>query len=395
MAVVTVAGAATNVNSGLKAMTEGDDTPRRIVSFVKEEHTPEWYAQQMTLWRRVTEREPKNGEAWLNLYHATRYHIMFTDEQEDYTPLTAVWKTVHETIPDSYADYVLTYFHDKFVGIRDMDESAHERVLQNMVKAIRMQPDKVELYPDYVACLMMTGDEELMNDILHRWYESGTYSANLLNYAYNEMVGLEPRAVIFTNGDVDTYSKLILQGGKGLFTDVQVVCSPMLHFTRYRETICRQLGISLTPPSDAATAEDYDRWLEKAQLAIIEQTGRPAYFCATAERMPSFADKLYSEGLVSRYSPRRYDNLAVKQRNYEKRYLLDYLFETFVPETYEASAYRLNLNYIPCLKSLLDWYKQNDKARYKELYGMMMTIIRRTENIPDEKKQLYYDEINR
>ncbi len=395
MAVVTVAGAATNVNSGLKAMTEGDDTPRRIVSFVKEEHTPEWYAQQMTLWRRVTEREPKNGEAWLNLYHATRYHIMFTDEQEDYTPLTAVWKTVHETIPDSYADYVLTYFHDKFVGIREMDESAHERVLQNMVKAIRMQPDKVEAYPEYVACLMMTGDEELMNDILHRWYESGTYSANLLNYAYNEMVGLEPRAVIFTNGDVDTYSKLILQGGKGLFTDVQVVCSPMLHFTRYRETICRQLGISLTPPSDAATAEDYDRWLERAQLAIIEQTGRPAYFCATAERMPSFADKLYSEGLVSRYSPRRYDNLAVKQRNYEKRYLLDYLFETFVPETYEASAYRLNLNYIPCLKSLLDWYKQNDKARYKELYGMMMTVIRRTENIPDEKKQLYYDEINR
>ncbi len=397
MAVVTVAGAATNVNSGLKAMTEGDDTPRRIVSFVKEEHTPEWYAQQMALWRRVTEREPKNGEAWLNLYHATRYHIMFTDEQEDYTPLTAVWKTVHETIPDSYADYVLTYFHDKFVGIRDMDESAHERVLQNMVKAIRMQPNKVEAYPEYVACLMMTGDEELMNDILHRWYESGTYSANLLNYAYNEMVGLEPRAVIFTNGDVDTYSKLILQGGKGLFADVQVVCSPMLHSTRYRETICRKLGISLAPPSDAATAtaEDYDQWLEKAQLAIIGQTGRPAYFCATAERVPSFSDKLYSEGLVSRYSTRRYDNLAVKQRNYEKRYLLDYLYETFVPETYEASAYRLNLNYIPCLKSLLDWYKQNDKARYKELYGMMMTIIRRTENIPDEKKQLYYDEINR
>jgi len=388
---------ATNVGSGPVARTEGDDTPQRVVSFVKEEHTPEWYAQQMALWRKVTEREPKNGEAWLNLYHATRYHIMFTDEQEDYTPLTAVWKTAHEAIPDSYADYVLTYFHARFVGTREMDadESAHERILRNMVKAIRMQPDKVEAYPDYVACLMMTCDEELMNDILHRWYESGTYSANLLNYAYNEMVGLEPHAIIFTNGDVDTFSKLILQGGKGLFTDTQVVCAPMLHSTRYRETICRQLGISLAGPSDTATAEDYDQWLEGAQLAIIGQTGRPAYFCATAERMPSFADKLYSEGLVSRYSPRRYDNLAVKQRNYEKRYLLDYLYETFVPETYEASAYRLNLNYIPCLKSLLDWYKQEDKTRYKELYGMMMTIIRRTENMPEEKKQSYYDEINR
>ena len=68
----------------------------------------------------------------------------------------------------------------------------------------------------------------------------------------------------------------------------------------------------------------------------------------------------------------------------------------FVPETYEASAYRLNLNYIPCLKSLLDWYKEEgDKERYRELYGMMMTILRRTENVTWEKRQSYYDEINR
>ena len=66
-----------------------------------------------------------------------------------------------------------------------------------------------------------------------------------------------------------------------------------------------------------------------------------------------------------------------------------------VPETYEAAAYSLNLNYIPCFKSLLDWYKEHDKARHKELYSLMMTILRRTENITDEKRQSYYDEINR
>jgi len=378
---------------------DSDTTPQHIVSFVKEKHDPAWYTRQAALWRAVTEREPTNEEAWFNLYHATRYQITFSDEQEDYTPLTAIWRAMHKALPDTYIDYLLTYFHAKFVGLPEpeftKDEATINRCLQNMVKAIRMRPDAVDVYPEYVACLLMTGDDTLMGDILQRWYNSGTYSANLLNYAYNEMVGLEPRAVIFTHGDVDTYSKLILQYGKGLFTDAKVVCTPLLYSSPYRQTICRQLDIPAIDEPSTTSQQAYDAWLEQAELHIIRHTQRPAYFSATSDALPSFSDKLYSEGLVNRYSTRRYDNLAVKQRNYENRYLLDYLYETFVPETYEASAYRLNLNYIPCFKSLLSWYKENDKIRYRELYSMMMTILRRTENVDTDKRQSYYDEINR
>ncbi len=393
LAVMVAAIAASSDNG-----RNDDDTPQRIVSFVKEEHEPEWYAKQAKLWRAVTEREPKNEEAWMALYHATRYHIMFTDE--DYTPLTDIWKAMRKAVPDTYADYMLTNCHVQFVGFHDGEPEAQsdgmERIMQNMVKAIRMRPDEVNAYPDYVACLMKTGDRELLDDILKRWYDSGTYSASLLNYAYNEMIGLPDDAIIFTNGDADTYSKLILQGGKGLFAGVKVVCAPMLWSEHYRETVCRELGITACEPPSGATEEEYDAWQERAELYIISQTGRPAYFGAGAKRQPSFADKLYSEGLVSRYSERRYDNLAAKRRNYESRYLTDYLYETFVPETYEASAYKLNLNYIPCLKSLLDWYKEEgDKERYRELHSMMTTILRRSENVPWEKRQSYYDEINR
>ena len=387
LAVVLSATAQSNNKS------KDDNVPQKIVTFVKVEHAPEWYGRQATLWRAVTEREPKNEEAWINLYHATRYSIMFTDKSEDYSPLTDIWQSMRKAVPDTYADYLLTYFHAKFVGLPDAEDDGRKS-LQNMVKAIRMRPDEVNAYPDYVACLLMTGDEALLDDILHRWYESGTYSASLLNYAYNEMVGLPDDALFFTNGDVDTYSKLLLQGGKGLFRGVKVVCIPMLYSPSYRETVCRQLGVPILEAPKATTEEEYNAWVERAELYLIEKTGRPAYFYI-GERVPSFEDKLYSEGLVYRYSNRRYDNLAVKQQNYEKRYLLDYLYESFVPETYEASAYRLNLNYIPCLKSLLEWYKQNDKARYKELYTMMMTILFKTEKISDEKRQSYYDEINR
>ena len=298
LAVVMAAIAASSDNG-----RNDDDTPQRIVTFVKEEHEPEWYARQAKLWRAVTEREPKNEEAWMALYHATRYHIMFTDE--DYTPLTDIWKAMRKAVPDTYADYKLTYCHAQFVGLHDGEPEAQpdgmERIMQNMVKAIRMRPDEVNAYPDYVACLMKTGDRELLDDILKRWYDSGTYSASLLNYAYNEMIGLPDDAIIFTNGDADTYSKLILQGGKGLFAGVKVVCAPMLWSEHYRETVCRELGITACETPSGATEEEYDAWQERAELYIISQTGRPAYFGAGAKRQPSFADKLYSEGLVSRY----------------------------------------------------------------------------------------------
>ena len=39
--------------------------------------------------------------------------------------------------------------------------------------------------------------------------------------------------------------------------------------------------------------------------------------------MPKFTDKLYSEGLVMRYSEKPYDNLAIKRKNYEELYLTD------------------------------------------------------------------------
>ncbi|MGX8689171.1 MAG: hypothetical protein ACSW76_00805, partial [Bacteroidaceae bacterium] len=135
---------------------------------------------------------------------------------------------------------------------------------------------------------------------------------------------------------------------------------------------------------------------DNAVMHIIRESKRPCYFSTVIPNLPTFQDKLYSEGLVYKYSDKRYDNLKVKQDNLEKKYLLDYLYEQFTPETYEATAYKLNLNYIPCFKSLLDYYKQSgQKQRYAELYGMMKRIVFKTEGISDETRKYYYDEIDR
>jgi hypothetical protein len=248
---------------------------------------------------------------------------------------------------------------------------------------------------------MQTGDEETMRDILTRWYNSGTYSPTLLNYAYNELIGLAPNAIIFAHGDTQTFSKLILQYGKGIRPDVTVVNTTFWFFSpTYREHMEKKLG--LPSFAERVTNGTYvlngvpEDVINVAYHHLINNTDRPIYFTPMADmEMPKFTNKLYSEGLVMRYSEKPYDNLAVKRKNYEELYLTDYLRESFIPESYPAATDRYNFNYVPCFKSLLDHYKQTgNTTRYNELRNLMLRIVEQI-NVPDEEKQKYYEEIER
>ena len=46
--------------------------------------------------------------------------------------------------------------------------------------------------------------------------------------------------------------------------------------------------------------------------------------------------------------------------------------------------------------NLLDYYKENgEKRQMRRLYGLMKRVVARTENITDEERKRYNDEIDR
>ncbi len=370
--------------------TETASKPEQIVSFVKTKHDAGWYANQARLWEAQVTLMPSDDDAWINWFHATRYKLMFESEDESFddAPLAAIAAKVRKERPESYARYCLDYYCNMWLKESENQED-------NMEEAIRMRPDNAYMYKDYVVYLLNKGNTELMGDILKKWYETGEFSYTLLSYAYNQLAGMEQNGILFVNGDIPTFSSLLIQYGKGLHADKTVICISLLYSPDYLKNICNQLGIpQISEPTDW-TEDGMQKWEEEFFLAVANKTGRPIYFSTLLSNLP-FKDKLYSEGLVYKYSPKRYDNLSVKRKNFEDIYLTDYLFETFTPETYEASAYRLNLNYIPCFKSLLDFYKENnDRRQMRKLYSMMKRIVARTENISDEERKRYYDEIDR
>ena len=380
----------TLMNSGAQAQTK-IVTPQRVETAVKVHQSAEWYKTQERLWRTEIEKNRKNEEAWGNYYRAVKYRSWSETMPDIDERLDTIVEEMEEAIPDTYTNDI-TRVHN--------NNQAKDNL--GMAKAIKMRPDAVDDYPTFISYLMQTGDEETMRDILTRWYNSGSYSPTLLNYAYNELIGLAPNAIIFAHGDTQTFSKLILQYGKGIRPDVTIINTTFWLFTAdYRSLIEEKLNLpSFAQMIDNGTYKLDNKDLQEVKDLVyqhlVENTELPIYFSPMMEtEMPNCSDRLYSEGLVMRYSKEPYDNLTIKRRNYEELYLTDYLRESFLPESYPAAIDRYNFNYIPCFKSLLNHYKHSGNTeRYQELRNLMMRIVEHI-NVPAEEKKRYYEEINR
>ena len=96
--------------------------------------------------------------------------------------------------------------------------------------------------------------------------------------------------------------------------------------------------------------------------------------------------------MVFRYSAKRYDNMAVAQRNVEEKYHLEYLLEPqYVNEEQWQGSERIQLNYMVMLAPVVKNYKQaGDTLHANRLTRYLSAAVTRT-SLPQEEKQKYFN----
>ena len=340
-----------------------------------------WYVEQKEAWKAETEKNPTNETAWLNYYHAAHYMGWWGNNPD--SVIRQAMNEMKQAIPDSY-----TYNYCAYRAIVSGHGDGETDGDKYAEAALAKLPEDMQFfdYDQWVCYLAMKGHEQRMAQMAKRYFDSGIYSENMLRYSYNELAGMDEGGIYIANGDAAIIPKWLIQEGMNLHKDKTVVCVSFLLVKEYREWLFKKLGIVLPVLKEPTCAEDYDANEQALLQAIIDKYGSKVYFSTTTptETMEPWKDKLYNEGLTLKYAAKPYDNMAVKRRNVENRYQLEYLLVSFRPDW--TAGQRLSANYAVLLADLLPYYAKHDQRRYDWLMRLLVAGIDNT-TMSEERKQ--------
>ena len=372
---VLAALAALMMSTSMMAQTKAVKVESPIVS----EKDFVWYTEQKEAWKAETQQNPQNETAWLNYYHAAHYMGWWGTNSDSI--VREVMNEMKQAIPDSYTYNFCAY---RAVVSGHSDEKDGDRYAE---AALAKLPDDMQFfdYDQWVCYLAMKGYEDRMKQIAKRYFDSGIYSEAVLRYNYNELAGMDEGGIYIANGDAAIIPKWLIQEGMNVHKDKTIICVSFLTVKEYREWLGKKLGVTF-PEWESGNYASYDAYEQALIQTIINKYGSKVYFSTTtpSKTMEPWEKNLYNEGLTLKYAAKPYDNLAVKRRNVEERYMLEYLLVPFRSDW--TTAQRLSANYAVLLADLLPYYAKHDQKRYDWLMRLLVSGIDNT-SMDEERKQ--------
>jgi len=329
------------------------DQPETVYSVIYVQKPNAWYIKQADLWKARIVKNSQDTQAWRNYYNAVRY-ARFTEtihSKEKRQKLNEIIEEMGKSIPNTYTYYYLKHKNDAKVG--------HIEFLQ---KAYEIDPTQPELYSDFVGHYEYVGDEKKMQEFLEKWYHSHDLAPGLLHYNYNVLMSTSQNALLFTNGDNDTYPVWMLQRVKKVRPDITILnTSLMMAEKPYLDRKLMEKGIKI----------DYDQLPAYRSPEFAAALGRyvaenypnvPVYYALTVYEnfIETIKNNLYIVGLTYKYSKERIDNNALIKKNLGN-FRLDYLKFDWYSEDYLATSLmdRMNLNYVPAMVSMAEHYQES------------------------------------
>ena len=379
-----------------------------IESITANSHEPEWYAAQAEAWQKRVDENPQDQWAWRNLFRATCYYEQFTGgwgENQDESRTADVIRRMEAALPDSF---VLNLCKGRFC--LTTDETAKRG--DNILRAIELMPENIcpeDLEFLAVRLWINDPDNPLVKELYTKSYQSRYFPSRHMHFNHNMLRCMEPNALYFSNGDLDTEPMKMLQEALGERTDVIIINLSFLHATTFMDALYKKLNIAPLTLNVQDYGDKYgEKWLQYYEadiiMYLIKESKRPAYFSPTNPKVSILdTDSIFNEGLVLKYSPKPYNNFDVAMHNVKEVYNLEYLAEPdLVYDSWETSA-MVDLNHVTLLAHLIAKFrKKGDEDQAMRLYNILSKCVERcvprqsdsySQEYPMEDRKAYYEKL--
>ncbi len=368
------------------------EKPAPILGFAIELKPTEWYLKQQVLWKKELDKDPKNAEAWYNYYRVSRNLSRLNPEDKRSkeakdSSLTDLVNEMEKQVPNSY----------EFNLCKWMTGGNRLEYKKYLLKAIALGEGRTEYLPDAVVLFEQERNHQKKAEYLQKWLDLGAYSPGLMYYNYNVLMGLEPNAILISNGDNDTYPIWLLQQ-KGIRKDVTLLNTSLLYLDDYRNKMFAELGLKPFEPFKKPfpiTQEEYDAGEKRMRTEMLELLSQnkyqsPVYIAVTCGELYAKENEknLYLTGLTYQYSKTNIDNIALLRKNFELNYALDYLDKDFYFDRSSYYSKQSNMNYVIPMIKLWEHYKLcGEKLKAEKIKSQILSIVK---GRPEEQETAAY-----
>ena len=354
--------------------------PETVYSVARERKSMDWYLTQQKLWKDETVKNKLNANAWYNYYSATRALKNSCYDEKDpegsakkkdefIKQGNQIVEEAYKSIPNSFEANHMKWW----------DGNNNPEMLPFLMKAYEIDPNDVRAFADLMIHYEIKRDKTKFKQFTNQLFLANDLPSSLLNWGYNLLSELDLNAIVFTAGDNDTYAGWIAQGAKNFREDVTVINTYLITDDDYRNKIFEELKI---PVLDIKVSKGIQEDFEKNQQLVFEhilknKVGIPVYVSTTAISYfeNKFAENLFLTGLSYKYSDNEFDNISIIQRNYESRYLLDYLKQNFSFHQMNNHAKYFDETYIPSMLKLYKHYQESESLyKMKNLEPLILSI---------------------
>ncbi|MEM6802144.1 MAG: hypothetical protein AAF696_12115 [Bacteroidota bacterium] len=351
-------------------------TPQKVERITQEMRHVDWYKNQIKAWEKVVDKQPQNGDAWLNYYWATRVAGQVGGGPWPQKAMEAVVSKLEKAMPNSFEYYYLSAF---------TNSADFEGKFEMLKKAYAADPSRVELNEEFALQYEIKRNLTKRKEFNIKWYQSNIISPHLLAINYNVLMSLEDDAIIYTNGDNDTMPLWLLQDALGVKPDVTVINVSLINLPDYRVKLLKSLGVSeeksksmkLDVPSMLAF---FDKETQLSQHLVL--TLRESFY-------EDVKSDLYMVGLSSKYSKRRFDNLSTLAKNVEEHFNMNHLDDFFTYLSPQSTVKHHMGTYLAPLMRLQRYYSEkglSDKA--KNIQQTLLKVAKRCGRSEEVEKWL-------